>query len=245
MERDSSLNSLYDDILKSALESAEDESGIIKQVLQFICVAREPLTTEIMDELLGFPSGIAQRVVARLSSVLSDGSDRKAVYVLHPTFLEFVQDSTERLPLVYIEEAEELLARACLKALSTGLKYNICKISRPSTYRRARAMTNSEDEEIDSADSEDEEINEFHEWLDDFNVTYLYNSKAQESEADFERQLRESTTPALRYAAIHGLSHVASSIRVEFVISALRAFCKSNLLNWSSSWGSITKFGLS
>jgi len=73
MEKDSSLNSLYDDIIKSALESAGDESGIIKQVLQTVCVTREPLTMEMMDELLGFPSGIAQRVVVRLSSVHQTG----------------------------------------------------------------------------------------------------------------------------------------------------------------------------
>jgi hypothetical protein len=233
MEKDSSLNSLYDDILKSALGSAGDESEIIKQVLQSICVAREPLTTEMMDELLDFPSGTAQRVVARLSSVLSDGSDGKAVYVLHPTFLEFLQDSTERrLTLVCIEEAEEMLAMACLKALSTGLKYNICRIVNPSTYRRAGKMTDSEDETFGSAHSEEEEIDDFQEWLDYFNVDYV-----QETEADLERQLRESTTPGLRYAAIHGLSHVAFSLRGELVISALRAFFESNLLNWIELMG--------
>jgi hypothetical protein len=236
MRKDSSLNSLYDNILKSALESAGKESGFIKQVLQSICVAREPLTTEMMDGFLGFHSGIAQRVVARLSSVLSDGSDGKAVYVLHPTFLEFVQDSTERLALVCIEEAEELLARACLKELSTGLKYNICKIVQPGTYRRAREMTNSEYEEIANAHF-DEEINDLREWIDPFDSHYMQNSKLQEIEVDLERQLREGTTPALRYAAIHGLSHVASSIGGESVISSLRAFFESNLLNWIELMG--------
>ena len=70
-----------------------------------------------------------------------------------------------------------------------------------------------------------------------FNVDYMHNSKLQESEADLKRQLRESTTPALRYAAIHRLSHVASSIRGEFVISALHAFLESNLLNWIELMG--------
>jgi hypothetical protein len=265
VRKDSSLNSLYDGILESALESAGKESKFIKQVLQSICVAREPLTTEMMDEFLGFRSGIAQRVVARFSSVLSDGSDGEAVHVLHPTFLEFIQDSTERLPIVRIEEAEELLALACLKALSTGLKYNICEINQPSTYRRGWdsededyedeefANTNSEDEEFANANSEDEEfantdfedeefanansedkIDDLHEWLDNFNPR---DSKPQKTEADLEQQLHQSTTPALGYAAIHGLSHVASSITSEIVILALRAFFESNLLNWIELMG--------
>jgi hypothetical protein len=229
MEKDSSLNSLYDDILKSALGSAGHENEIIKQVLQSICVAREPLTTEMMDELLGLPGGVAQRVVVKLSSVLSDGSHGEAVYVLHPSFLEFIQDSTERLALVCIEEAEEMLAMACLKALSTGLQCNICKTVHPSTYQRAM---DSEDKEITNANSEDEDIDGLHEWLHNF------NPKPQKTEADLEQQLRQSTAPpTLRYAAIHGLSHVASSITSKFVIPALRSFFESNLLNWIELMG--------
>ena len=98
-------------------------------------------------------------------------------------------------------------------------------------------MTDSEDEEIGSVHSEDEEMDHFQEWLDRFNVDYIHNAKSRETEADVERQLRESTTPALRYAAIHGLSHFASSIRSDSIISALRAFFESNLLNWIELMG--------
>jgi hypothetical protein len=129
-----------------------------------------------------------------------------------------------------------LLATACLKALSTGLKYNICGLAQPSTYRRGMGTTDSEDE-ISNANSEDEEIGDSNEWIDDFDMEYIHNSKQQETEADLERLLRESTTLALCYAAIHGLSHVASSVRVEFVISGLRAFLESNLLNWIELMG--------
>ena len=145
----------------------------------------------------------------------------------------------KKLARVCIEEAEELLAMACLKALSTGLKYNICKIVHPSTYRRARKMTNSKDEESGNANtnSENEVMDHFHEWLNHLNAPHIHNFKPQETEADLERQLRENTTPALRYAAIRGLSHVASSIRGESIISALRAFFESNLLNWIELMG--------
>jgi NACHT domain len=136
MESDSSLNSLYDDVLSVALKSAGDEEDIVMKVLRVICVAQEPLTVEMMDELLGLRSGIAQRVVIKLSSVLSDGSDGAAIYVLHPTFLEYLQGVPRDLPIVTMPEAEGLMATGCLKVLSSGLKYNICGLVRPRTYRR-------------------------------------------------------------------------------------------------------------
>jgi hypothetical protein len=149
MESDSSLNSLYDDVLIVALESAGDEREIVIKVLQAICVAREPLTTEIMDDLLGLRNGIAQRVVVKLSSVLSDGSHGAAIYILHPTFLEYLQSTLRDPPIVAIPKAEALMAAGCLKVLLNGLKYNICDISQPSTYRRNMQRNGSEDIDLE------------------------------------------------------------------------------------------------
>ncbi len=103
--------------------------------LQAICVAREPLTVEMMDELLGLRSGIAQRVVIKLSSVLSDASHGAPIYVLHPTFLEYLQSVLRDPPIVTIAEAEALMAKGCLKVLLSGLKFNICDISQPGTSK--------------------------------------------------------------------------------------------------------------
>ena len=136
MESDSSLNSLYDDVLRVAFESAGNEKKIAAKVLQAICVAREPLTTEMVDELLGLRSGIAQRVVIKLSSVLSDGSRGAAIYVLHPTFLEYLQSALVDPPIVAIPEAEALVAKGCMKVLLSGLKYNICGLQQPGEYQR-------------------------------------------------------------------------------------------------------------
>lgn len=119
------------------------------KVLQAICVAREPLTTEMMDELLGLWSGIAQRVVIKLGSVLSDGSHGAAIYVLHPTFLEYLQSPLRKPPIVTIPEAEALMAKGCLKVLLSGLRYNICDISQPGTYRRNMRWSESEDIDLE------------------------------------------------------------------------------------------------
>jgi len=197
MESDSSLNSLYDDVLRVAFEIAGDEREVVTKVLQAICVAREPLTTEMVDELLGLESGIAQRVVIKFSSVLSDGSYGAAIYVLHPTFLEYLQSPLRNPPIVTIPEAEALMAKGCLKVLLSGLEYNI---SQPSTYWRNMRRNESED-------------------------------------IDLEQQLHKSATPALHYAAFHGLSHVAASLQVVEVIQDLRGFLQSKLLNWIALMG--------
>jgi hypothetical protein len=86
------LDSLYSSILVSAFASAgEDLKHLLEEILQVICVAREPLTIAGMDELLGTLSyTVSESFIASLGSVLSDGSNGKAVQILHPTFLEYL-----------------------------------------------------------------------------------------------------------------------------------------------------------
>jgi hypothetical protein len=208
IESDSSLNSLYDDVLNVALESAGDEKEIVMKVLRAICVTREPLTTEMMDELLGLRSGITQQVVIKLSSVLSGGSDRAAIYVLHPTFLEYLQSISRDPPIVTISGAEGLMAKGCLKVLSSGLKYNICGLVRPATYRK----------DIEIGDSWNEE-------------------EVKDAKKDPEQQLYKCISPALHYAAFYGLSHIAASLHAVESVQGLRKFFESKLLNWIELMG--------
>jgi len=184
-------------------------------VLQAICVAREPLTTEVMDELLGLRSGIAQRVVIKLSSVLSDGSHGAAIHILHPTFLEYLQSTLRDPPIVIIPEAEALMAKGCLRVLSSGLKYNICGLVRPGTYRR-KYMDVPEDDE---PDSEDEDVD------------------VEDAKINPEQQLCRSTTPALHYVAFHGLPHITASLHALESAQGLRKFFESKLLNWIELMG--------
>jgi len=156
----------------------------------------------MMDELLGLWSGIAQRVVIKLGSVLSDGSHGAAIYVLHPTFLEYLQSTLRDPPIVTISEAEALMAKGCSKVLFSGLKYNIRGISQPSTYHKHKRLNRSKDKEI-----------------------------------DLKRQFRKSITPALRYAAFHGLPHVAASLHTVESVQGVCKFFESRLLNWVELMG--------
>ena len=116
------LDSLYSTILTSAFSSAgEDQKYLLERILQVICVAREPLTTDAMDELLGMrrtPNySVSGSLVSSLRSVLSDGSGGKAVQILHPTFLEYLLRAKPKEGFVILKsDAELLVARGCLAA---------------------------------------------------------------------------------------------------------------------------------
>jgi len=192
------LDSLYSSILASAFANAgEDQKYLLEKILQVICVAREPLTIDTMDELLGMrrtPSySVSGSLVASLRSVLSDGSDGKAVQILHPTFLEYLLRAKLKEGIVVLKsDAELLVARGCLAALLTDqLKYDICEVTRPSEF----APLNGEIENL--------------------------------------RQLVQTKTSAgLRYAAVHGLSHVSESLQDADVVERLQQFYETKLPYW-------------
>jgi hypothetical protein len=191
--RKSPLDDLYSEILKASLAGYQDEEEVdLKKVLQAICVAREPLTVVEMDELLHLDSGVAEAVVKSLSSILSDGESGQPVYVLHPTFLEHLQNPSRPGPVfISNEEAEGLVAGGCLSSLCSGLRYDICRVLQPKT-----AAPNNEEVE------------------------------------DLEQRLEERTTPALRYAATHALSHVRPCLGDEGIVAKLHTFFESKLLDW-------------
>jgi hypothetical protein len=189
----SPLDILYSEIMKAAHSQYEkDEQRYLQEVLHIICVARAPLTVKAMDELLGFDNGVAKNVVLSLSSVLSDGSKDKPVYILHPTFIEYLLTLSKSEYLIISEPAAEcLLASGCLDTLISRLKYDICDILRPNT-----------------------------------------KSPMNGDVKDLNQRLQVKTTQALHYAAIHGLSHVVTSIQDEALLQRLRHFFKTKLLNW-------------
>lgn len=133
---DSPLDSLYEEILKSALNrvaSSKSREKILLKILQAICIAREPLSVSLMDELLGLNKGVSAAVTRSLSSVLSDGSADRPIYILHPTFLEYIRSAPKAGQLVVREEeAQALVAEGCLKSLMLRLKYDICDIKQPN-----------------------------------------------------------------------------------------------------------------
>ena len=61
--------------------------------------------------------------------------------------------------------------------------------------------------------------------------------RKESEDIDLEQQLYKSATPALHYAAFHGLSHVAASLQAVEVIQDLREFLESKLLYWIELMG--------
>lgn len=89
------LSNLYSSIVDDACQKVgKNELRRLLEVLQLVCVAREPLTLGVMDELLGLTSkpgsSVSGAFVAGLGSVISDGSNGKPVQALHPTFIEYL-----------------------------------------------------------------------------------------------------------------------------------------------------------
>ena len=73
-------------------------------------------------------------------------------------------------------------------------------------------MYDSSDEEADQIDTED-------------------------AKKDPEQQLCKSVTPALHYAAFHGLSHISASLHTVESVQGLRMLFQSKLLNWIELMG--------
>jgi hypothetical protein len=190
------LDSLYSSILASAFASAgEAQKILLEKILKAICVAREPLTVDAMDELLGMrriPSySVSGSLITSLRSVLSDGSNGKIVQILHPTFLEYLEKPKDGV-VILKSEAEVLVARGCLATLLTDqLKYDICKVTQPSEF------------------------------------TPL-NSEIQ----DLQQLIQTRTSPALRYAAVHGLSHASESLQDADTMERLQQFYETKLPYW-------------
>jgi hypothetical protein len=62
-------------------------------------------------------------------------------------------------------------------------------------------------------------------------------SGSEDDEIDIKQELHKCTTPALRYAAFHGLPHVAGSLHSVETVQNLRNFFESKLLNWIELMG--------
>ncbi|PVF95978.1 WD40 repeat-like protein [Serendipita vermifera] len=125
------LNKLYLKILENAcrLEELDERSwraihAKMMQILKVIVSAAIPLTAHCIDAILGIKG--TEHVVKSLASVLSLGGD-KTVFLLHPTFREFLVDR-EVAGQFYIDmaEANRLMAKGCLNVMKSELKFNIC-----------------------------------------------------------------------------------------------------------------------
>jgi hypothetical protein len=129
------INNLYFTILEKAcqvddLEALEEEvpgpEKVIHEVLQVILVAALPLSIAAISSILDLK--YAGHLIKRLSSVLSVKND-ETVYILHPTFSEFLQDKKAAGSFyVNSSNAHHIMGKRCLAVMKKELKFNICQL---------------------------------------------------------------------------------------------------------------------
>ena len=99
----------------------------IRPVLGVIVTALQPLSAHAINDLLGI--NYSQEVVRRLGCVLSNSEDeQQPIYVLHPTFREFITNRVRSGGALWIDlpECHGELGRSCVRLMTMELRFNIC-----------------------------------------------------------------------------------------------------------------------
>jgi hypothetical protein len=127
----SPLDSLYTEVLRRVIP--EDSVSLLpfKTLLGIILAAKKSLSIVELEGLLeGVGVSISvERIIRQLASVLSSSSVNDPVYILHPTFQEFLlQYSRSTKYTVNIHTGEHSLALSCLDILLRDLTEDICLI---------------------------------------------------------------------------------------------------------------------
>jgi hypothetical protein len=137
------INNLYKTILEKACGLPQVRGNISSlgrltmiRVLQVILTAVRPLNTASIDSILVMKA--ATHVVGSLSSVLSVTSDG-LVYILHPTFREFLEDEGVA-GVFHIDSTcgHKLMAKGCLAIMKSQLQFNICRLE--SSFHSNKAV---------------------------------------------------------------------------------------------------------
>ncbi|KAG8786660.1 hypothetical protein FRC12_016406 [Ceratobasidium sp. 428] len=119
-------------ITTSALDGADDNMKYIMKCLGVVVVTatRTPLSVSGLTQLLrgGIPHKVLSRVLGSLSSVLyEDQKQGNVVRVLHPSFMDYITDSSRSKQLcIDLGQQNTILAECCLRIMSGGLRFNIC-----------------------------------------------------------------------------------------------------------------------
>ncbi|CCO34171.1 Vegetative incompatibility protein HET-E-1 [Rhizoctonia solani AG-1 IB] len=139
MQHDNPIDALYLMILETAFERSamsEDNVKIVKDILEMVICAIEPMTTEAIAGLLGLTRG--KQVYALLKSLRSVLNIRKAtgvVTTLHASFPDFMLSSKRSQRFCCDRPVRHTtMALACLAIVDQAKpKVNICAL--PSSYK--------------------------------------------------------------------------------------------------------------
>ena len=148
------LDELYKAALRYAFGEYDDTAQIFRKVVgAVVAVAtRTPLPIDALATLLeGHVSwNVVASTIRSLGSVLYEDATRGgAVRVCHPSFLDFLTDSSRSSHFfIDLQWQNSRFACICLRTMITGLKFNICQL--PSSYY-ANADVNDLEDRIEHA----------------------------------------------------------------------------------------------
>ncbi|KAG9091493.1 hypothetical protein FS749_016513, partial [Ceratobasidium sp. UAMH 11750] len=146
----SALDDLYANAIRVSMDDTEeDNTCIVSQCLGaiIVCSTRAPLSVATLSDLLGewMNDIVLQSVVDSLSSVLYvDRNNNDAVRVYHPSFADYLM-SPERSGEFWVDITRQnrVLAEACMKTMTSELKFNICGLE--TSFRRNREVQDLEE----------------------------------------------------------------------------------------------------
>jgi hypothetical protein len=136
---DSGVESALDALYKTALQSAalwDDEDFVkdFRSILGIVLVAKAPLSTKAIDNLLNVSeSRPSMHTISLLRCLLAQSP---CVRILHPSFADFLTDRDRcKEEVWFIETAShnDHLASLCLDRLKVALKRNVCGMTLSST----------------------------------------------------------------------------------------------------------------
>jgi hypothetical protein len=113
-------------------EATDDERELFKLVVGAIVLAKIPLRRKDLRYFLGRDEGEAliTFILLKLSSVISTGKADDFIHISHISFAEFICDPQRcgELFAIHRDAHNQIIALACLQAMRTGLRFNICQL---------------------------------------------------------------------------------------------------------------------
>lgn len=125
------LDGIYRGILTRAIPNEPGSHEAVQQILSVILATQETLSRETIEALSVNPHA-TRRTLEQLGSVISNGEKDELVYIIHPTFREFLlHASRSKQFAVNIHVGHRILARRSLQLLHDHLQVDICHVFKP------------------------------------------------------------------------------------------------------------------
>ncbi|EED79014.1 predicted protein [Postia placenta Mad-698-R] len=140
------LDDLYDKALHSSLDRywLKDYPKAYNAVLGVILAAKEPISVNVIDQLLEGPKGPrrASKVLSPLRNLLRYSNDHEPVHLLHLSFRDFISSPDRRESRWFIDviEHNRRLANCCMDVLRASFQPS-ASISQTSTSPETDANT--------------------------------------------------------------------------------------------------------